>query len=342
LLQIAGVRVEIRPDVDIRQDLGSRELLNSDGKFDSLARLDQLQVFDPGQPQGRTQVDRLRTIVLETVIPYLGDLVGNLPLFDGSRIRQPLTAEGLYGSLCLWMLGYPDQAVKVSETKDEHARCRGHPFDLGFALTLGAHVFDYRCEPQSMLVRVEEAERLGREHDVPFMSEVMAQIMKGVAWLRAEKVSESVGLLRDSLDRLRAMGHGLWIPYLKAVMAEATARAGDIEAALSIIDNALAQVEEQGERVGMAETLRLKGWMLEQQGKLEQAERYLLAAVEVSLEQQAKSWQLRSAVSLARVWQRLGRRTEARDLLAPIYDWFTEGFDTKDLKEAKALLKDLS
>jgi predicted ATPase len=82
--------------------------------------------------------------------------------------------------------------------------------------------------------------------------------------------------------------------------------------------------------------------MLEQQGKLEQAERYLLAAVEVSLEQQAKSWQLRSAVSLARVWQRLGRRTEARDLLAPIYDWFTEGFDTKDLKEAKALLKDLS
>ncbi len=77
------------------------------------------------------------------------------------------------------MLGYPDRAVQVSEASAAHARRRGHPFDLGFALTLGSQVWDYRCEPEQMLARVEEAERLGRAHSLPFISEVLAQMLEG-------------------------------------------------------------------------------------------------------------------------------------------------------------------
>jgi len=96
------------------------------------------------------------------------------------------------------------------------------------------------------------------------------------------------------------------------------------------------------ERWHLAEVLRLKVWMLQQQGKLDAAEENYLASLDWARKQQAKSWELRTATSLAKLWQSQGKRKEAYDLLAPIYGWFTEGFDTKDLKEAKALLSQLA
>jgi predicted ATPase len=119
---------------------------------------------------------------------------------------------------------------------------------------------------------------------------------------------------------------------------------GDIDGALQLIDEQIEQVERPGweERAYYAEILRLKGWMLTIKDDLEGAEQNYLASLEWAREQQAKSWELRTSTSLARLWQGQGKRDDAHDLLAPVYNWFTEGFDTKDLIEAKALLEELA
>ena len=133
------------------------------------------------------------------------------------------------------------------------------------------------------------------------------------------------------------------MPYFRATLAEGLALSGDLAGGLHLIEDSLSQIARPGweERSHLAEVLRLKGWMLQQQGKLAAAEETYLASLDVGREQQAKSWELRTSTSLARLWQSQGKRKEAYDLLAPIYGWFTEGFDTKDLREAKALLEEL-
>ena len=133
------------------------------------------------------------------------------------------------------------------------------------------------------------------------------------------------------------------MPYLRATLAEGLALSGDLDGGLSLIEESLTQIARPGweERSHLAEVLRLKGWMQQQQGKLDAAEDSYRASLDVGREQQAKSWELRTSTSLARLWQSQGKRKEAHDLLAPVYNWFTEGFDTKDLKEAKSLLLEL-
>lgn len=256
---------------------------------------------------------------------------------------DPKTAVGTFVSPGTWMLGYPDRAVQVSDAKDAHARQRGHPFDLGFALTQGGEVWDLRYEPALLLARAEEAERLGREHSLPFISEVLAQLMKGIAWLRAGRLAEGIPHLRGALERWNVGGAEQLMPYMQAVLAEGLALSGDLDGGLSLIEDSLSQIARPGweECSHLAEVLRLKGWMLQQQGKLAAAEDNYLASLDVAREQQAKSWELRTSTSLARLWQSQGKRKEAYDLLAPVYNWFTEGFETRDLKEAKALLDEL-
>jgi predicted ATPase len=118
---------------------------------------------------------------------------------------------------------------------------------------------------------------------------------------------------------------------------------GELEEALILLDEAIAQTERPGweERIYYAETLRLKGWVLSLKGKPDGAERNYLASLDWARRQQAKMWELRTSTSLARLWRRQGKRQEAYGLLAPVYGWFTEGFDTKDLLDAKTLLAEL-
>jgi tetratricopeptide (TPR) repeat protein len=255
--------------------------------------------------------------------------------------NDPLTADGSYRAQYLWMLGYPDQAVALSDAKDEHARERGHPFDLCFALTVGAQVFDYRREPDALLQRVEEAIRVGREHRIPLMSEVMAQLVKGAAWLRAGRHADAVEALHGPLVELGKTGHRAWVPYVRANLAEAAARAGDLDRGLALVDESLEQMERQGERVHLAEALRLKGWMLMERGDLDAAERTLREALRFSREQRTRSWELRASTTLAGLLAQRGDPRAAREILAPIYDWFTEGLDTPDLVDARALLASL-
>ena len=256
---------------------------------------------------------------------------------------DPLTAEGIYRSQILWMLGYPAQAIAKSDAKDKHARSREHPhpIDLGLALTLGASVFDYCGQSDDLLARGRQAEALGKEHRVKLIAEKMAPIVMGVASLRAGDYSASADQIAKSLAKLTETGHRAWVPYIRALLGEALARSGDLAGGLACIDESLEQIERQEERVHLSEVLRLKGWMLIQRGGSAEAEEWLRKALDVARRQKAKSWELRASTTLARLLVDRGDRTGAYQLLRPVYRWFKEGFGTKDLKDAKALLDEL-
>jgi len=290
---------------------------------------------------------------------YLGQLVEAreqaqeaLALYEPERAERwtQLTAHDLrtnvsgWLSQCMWMLGFPDQAAQLSDEKDAHARRLGHPFDIGFALTTGAWVFDYRREPDRLLHCTEEADRLAREQSIPFLYQLAVPRTAGLARLRRGELDESISMLRGAIDRWESLGGHLNVPYVKSAIAEALALQGDLDAALATIEECLEQIDRPGwlERAHLAEVLRLKGWMLMRQGRGEEAETALRAALDWSRRQQAKSWELRASTTLAELLAARGQRDAARWLLAPVYGWFTEGLDTYDLVAARRLLESLA
>jgi predicted ATPase len=257
--------------------------------------------------------------------------------------RDPKTVAGIFASICTWILGYPDRALRLSDENDEHARTRGHPFDLGFALSAGPHELDHRRELEDLRKRAEECERLGRQNSLPVLWALLAPLSYGRALIREGKVAEGIVPFKSGIAGLEASGGKARMPILKAFLAEGMALMGALDDALQLIDDQIVQIERPGwgERLFYAEILRLKGWMLSRKGDLEGAERNFLTSLDWARRQQAKMWELRTSTSLARLWQSQGKRQDAYELLAPVYDWFTEGFDTKDLLEAKALLAEL-
>jgi hypothetical protein len=258
--------------------------------------------------------------------------------------HDPRTSAGSCGSTCTWILGYPDQASRLSNEKDAHARWRGHPFDLGYALMTGAHEFDNRYGYADLRNRAEECERLGRENSLPVLWALLAPTLYGQALIREEKVAEGIASLEAGIAVWNARDGKIRNPTWNAFLAEAMALTGDLENALHLINEQIAQIERPGweERLYYAEILRLKGWMLSLKGDFEGAEQNFLASLDWARRQQAKMWELRTSTSLARLWQSQGKRQEAYELLAPVYSWFTEGFDTKDLLDANALLDELA
>jgi predicted ATPase len=155
-------------------------------------------------------------------------------------------------------------------------------------------------------------------------------------------VAEGISLLRSGSSTYRATGAELWMPHFIDLLVRACEIAGRVEEGLTLLDDALQLVERPGEGWLKGELNRRKGQLLLRQGHSEAAEELYQKALSIAAEQEAKLWELRAAVSLARLWREQGRRTEACDLLTPVYGWFTEGFDTADLKEAKALLDELA
>ena len=191
-----------------------------------------------------------------------------------------------------------------------------------------------------MLKRIEEGDRLGRENSLPFVTEVLAPQILGTALIRKGQTAEGLPLLQRAMASWEAGGGRVANTYWKSVLAEGMAQLGNLAGALQLIDEAIAQVERPGweERHYYAEILRIKGWLLSLTGDLAGGERAYIASLAWSRTQQAKSWELRTATSYAQLMRDQGRVGEAYELLAPIYGWFTEGFATKDLKDAKALL----
>lgn len=255
---------------------------------------------------------------------------------------DPLTGECVYRAKSLWLQGYPEQALAASQALDVHARQRGHPLDLAFALTLGAQVFDFLNMPEELEWRAEEASALGRRYGVSLFFEMMSEISRGVAWLRAGRYADAAGQIERSAARLASTGHGVWLSYLGALRGEALAHLGATAEATEAIGRSLAHIERGEERCHYPEVLRLAGWVAALRGDAGEAERFYRRSLAAARTYQARSWELRTATSLAALLAETGRAAEGHALLSGIYGWFTEGFATHDLQAANALLPQIS
>jgi predicted ATPase len=248
-----------------------------------------------------------------------------------------------FTSLVLGLLGFPAQALEKSHEALTLARELSHPHSLALALVTAALFHQHRREKQAVRACAEEALTLSTEQGFPFYVAI-GTILRGWALARQGQVTEGVAQLRQGLTAYRAAGAELARPCYLALMAEACGEAGQAGEGLTLLAEALATMHKSGERFWEAEVYRLKGELLLRPAASDasQAEASFLHALEVARLQQAKSWELRATISLSRLWQRQGKRDAARQLLAAVYNWFTEGFDTADLQEAKALLAELA
>jgi predicted ATPase len=252
---------------------------------------------------------------------------------------------GFLGALTLWMLGYPDQALQGMEEALALAQRLAHPMSLAMALHFSAHLHQLRREPQAARAQAEATLALCTEQGFGLFG-AWSLLPRGWVLAQQGEVTEGIAQIRRGFASFRATGAGLTWPWWLALLAEACAKVGQLHEGLRALEEALAAVQHNEEHHYEAEVYRLKGeLLLAKAGKRQtvaEAEACFQQALDVSRRRQAKSWELRAAMSLARLWQRQGKCAEAYYLLAPIYSWFTEGFDTADLQEAKALLAELS
>jgi class 3 adenylate cyclase/predicted ATPase len=238
------------------------------------------------------------------------------------------------------LLGFPQQAVKLGAEAVTLARSLSHPYSLALATWLCAIVLQVGRQRQSCRDLATELRELSQEHDIPTLR---GAGMFFLGWATADggELEQGIASMEQGLTLFSA-GRNVTRPYMLAVLANAKADFGNPDEALELLEDALASAEVSGERWWEAELHRLRGRLLMTRGRHDESEACFRRAIEVSSGQRARTLELRAATSLARLWSDKGRNVEARDLLAPIYGWFTEGFDTLDLQEAKSLLDSLA
>jgi tetratricopeptide (TPR) repeat protein len=242
-----------------------------------------------------------------------------------------------FGAQAAWALGYPDKGLALGSEALALVELIAHPFSLEDALLWDAILHVDRGEPETALQWLEAAETLVADERLGFIVE--PRLLRGAALSAQGALEEAVACLSEGLaSRLGAMRLRV---YGLVGLAEALARRGEYDAALATAGCGLETQEQTGHCQWNAELRRLEGIALSGLNRLEEGQAALEEALRIARRQQAKSYELRAATSLARLWGERGRRSEARELLAPVYGWFTEGFDTQDLKEAKALLNAL-
>jgi len=257
--------------------------------------------------------------------------------------QDPAVSARLFGALALWLLGYPDTALERMQEAQRWASEIAHPPSCALALGFAAVLHRLRREPATALERADAAIALSHEQGFGLYV-AWSTAVRGWAMSHLGRVVEGCEQVHSGLAGMRTSGMRVVIPQHLASLAEALAVAKQIPEGLQALNEALTIVNNSGERNYEAELYRLQGDLLLQRGNgnAEQAEIDFQKAMSVAHEQSAKSLELRSAMSLARLWCDQGKRIEGYNLLAPIYGWFTEGFDTPDLKEAKVLLDQMS
>jgi tetratricopeptide (TPR) repeat protein len=241
------------------------------------------------------------------------------------------------GSLAEWLLGYPEQGVALGNDALALAERIAHPFSLAIPLQYHSLLHLNRGEPGLALQRLKAAEALVAEQRLSFVIE--PELLRGAALTAQGAFEEAVACLHKGLASPTV---ALWRCYGLAKLADVLTRQGDHRAALSAARDGLNTAEKTGQRQWDAELKRLEGVALSGLNRLEAGERALAEAIGIAQTQKAKALELRAAMSVARLWRDQGKRDEARELLAPVYDWFTEGLDTLDLKEARGLLDELA
>jgi predicted ATPase len=247
----------------------------------------------------------------------------------------------------LWFLGYPEQARRTMERGLTLAHGLAHPSSLCFALVYASYSHFHRHEWQLTQEHAEAVTDIATEHEFPHWVQY-GQMVHGYALAHQGQAEEGIAEIYQGLAGQRAAGTEGGRSFFQYLLAAAYGQAKQPKEGLNILTEALAFVDRTEERFYEAEMYRLKGELTVQsqveshKSKVEDAEACFLKANEVARCQKAKSWELRATVSLARLWWQQGKQKEAHGMLAEIYGWFTEGFDTKDLQEAKALLEELA
>ena len=275
---------------------------------------------------------------LEEVLA-LYDPMAHRSLGHQTGSHPQVVSQGYLG-IVLFCLGFPDQALGRSNAAIVEARRLAHPPSLAVSLMFGVRLLSFFGDDVPLDQQVAQLVGVASEQGFP-QYRAWGTIYRGLAKVKNGDVAEGMSFLRSGLAAYRSTGAELWMPYFIALLAGACEIVGQVEQALALLDDALQIVERTGERWFAAELNRVKGQLLLRQGDSWAAEELYRKALRIAWEQEARLWELRAAVSLARLWHDQGRRAEARDLLAPVYGWFTEGFGTPDLKEAKALLDEL-
>jgi predicted ATPase len=245
------------------------------------------------------------------------------------------------GAYVEWLLGYPEKALASIDEAVLLAERLAHPFSLDLALMWATMIHQIRREPEQVLRQARRAEALAAEHR---LATPISPIMLQAGALAAQ------GKAVEALAQIRAASEGkqgvvtifAFKPYALALLSMTQEQVGDHAAALEAIAEALAASKESGARWWDAEIHRLKGMVLLSRRDPEASEACFVHSKEIAQRQNAKSLELRASTCLARLWRDQGKVQQARELLAPVYGWFTEGFDTRDLKEAKALLEELA
>ncbi|MBI3045714.1 MAG: AAA family ATPase [Betaproteobacteria bacterium] len=254
-----------------------------------------------------------------------------------------------YAAWALWFLGHPDQALKRVQEAITLAQEVSHPYSLSHALTCAAWLHACRREAPAAQERAAAGIALAAEQGFSLYLS-FGTIPQGWALAEQGDVEEGISQMRQGLAACRTTGAMFIETWILALLSDSYGKAGQIEEGLTVLAEALDFVQKTGERFYEAELHRLRGELLlksTSQGPASRDERFFEAetsfhqALDIARRQSAKSLELRATMSLSRLWQGQGKREEARQRLAEVYGWFTEGFDTADLKEAKALLEEL-
>jgi len=293
-----------------------------------------------------------------------------LSLYDPERHRDdaflyaqnPGVAMRCFAAWALWFLGQPEQALERIQEALTLARQLSEPHGLAQALFFAAILHQLRREERMAQEHAEAAIAVSREHGL-VLYQAMATATRGWALILQERQEEGIEQMVEGLADHRLTGAEVILPHFLTLLVEAFAKTGQVEEGLRVLEEALAVVHRNGEAYYLAELYRIKGELLlmratdqglsraategKAEGEVESpvvapAEACFHQSIKIAQQQKAKSWELRAAMSLARLYRNQNKQEEARVLLTQIYRRFTEGFDTTDLRETKALLDELS
>jgi DNA-binding winged helix-turn-helix (wHTH) protein/predicted ATPase len=327
-----------RPEMQIARELGEECLM--------LAQRTQDPIFlEEAHRAMGTTLYRLGEFV-----PARAHLERSIAVHDSLRYHSLASSYVLDSGDCfsylawvLWCLGYRNRALECSRDQLNLAQESSNPLSLVWALITGVWLHLVHGEWQGVQEQAEKMITLTGEQGFPFW---MAQGVIFRGWALAEQGQQERGIaqMREGLTAYRALRANVMVVSFLGLLAEAYRKFGEIEQGMAALLEALAQADKTGERWYEAELYRFKGELLLMQDEPDasQVESCFQRAIEIARNQSAKSWELRATISLARLWRQLGKREPARERLAEIYGWFTEGFDTRDLQEAKALMQELT
>jgi predicted ATPase/class 3 adenylate cyclase len=284
-------------------------------------------------------IEQARAHCDQAIVLY--DPVAHRPLVTtfGQDIRVAILC---YRAWALWVLGYPDAALADTRQLLKHARESGHAATLMQALQFTPFVNMCCGNAATASALADELVAVADEKGAPLWK-ALGMLNQGCLLTSAGGASDAVQKMIAAIAALRATGATVWLPANLSFLAQAHTDVGQRDDAWHCMSEAMKAAETTGEKWFEAELHRMAGEIALSAGPdASKAETYFERALAIARAQQAKSWELRAAMSLARLWREQGKRREARDLLAPVYGWFTEGFDTRDLEKAKALLGTLA